>query len=255
MEFLISKLLPIFVYPLGGSIVLLILGLLLGRYSALLRRFLLGAALVSLWVSSMPAFTTWIVRSLEDRYPPLAIDQVMPVDFIVLLGGLLSDVRRPGAPSDMRSEADRLWHTVRLFRAGKAPKILVSGGNIKSGKVAEAVLLKPLLLEMGVPASAILLESRSRNTRENALYSAIILGRLNAKRVLLVTSAAHMRRAVAAFSRAGVAVIPAATDYRAPVADDWGQFSWLPQAWALEQSTEAIKEYIGFWYYQMRGWA
>ena len=107
-----------------------------------------------------------------------------------------------------------------------------------------------ILQLMDIPADSILLETKSRNTQQNAMYSQQILQQQGIKKILLVTSATHMRRAEAIFSGIGVSVIPAATDYqlveRAPSFLDW-----LPQAEALEMTTKGIKEYIGYWVYRI----
>src|SRR5262249_13615944 len=112
-----------------------------------------------------------------------------------------------------------------------------------------------LLQEWGVPPEAILLEDRSLNTHENAVFSFQILTARQVRRILLVTSAMHMPRAVAAFRKAGFEVVPTPADFRTgwvPLntpADAWPSADWLLS------SELAIKEWIGLLVYKVRGWA
>ena len=99
----------------------------------------------------------------------------------------------------------------------------------------------------------VVLEGNSRNTYENALYTRQIIEKHGWREVLLVTSASHMRRAVAVFRAQGIAVIPAPTDIRV-VERAFSFFRLLPTVTALEKSSIAIKEYIGWWIYGIRGW-
>ncbi|MCK9513895.1 MAG: YdcF family protein [Pigmentiphaga sp.] len=115
----------------------------------------------------------------------------------------------------------------------------------------EAESIRDFLLELGVPASAILLESESLNTEANARKTRALLEGRGLERVLLVTSALHMARSVAEFEAAGVAVLPAATDY------DWampaGVRRYVPAADALDVSGRAFKEIVGRWAVLARG--
>jgi uncharacterized SAM-binding protein YcdF (DUF218 family) len=147
----------------------------------------------------------------------------------------------------MNGQADRLLHAVSLYKAGKAPVVIVSGGS-RSWEAPEAVLMAEILEEMGIPADAILQERVSRNTKENALYTGQLLAKHGLKQVLLVTSAFHMRRAETMFRLEGINLIPSATDYRVvnvpPVVP-----KWLPTVDDLQRTTYAIREYVGFWAY------
>ena len=99
----------------------------------------------------------------------------------------------------------------------------------------------------------VLLEERSRNTYENALYTHQMLKEQGLNQVLLVTSASHMRRAVAVFRTQGVEVIAAPTDLRVS-RKGFTLYQLLPTVNGLEKSTIALKEYMGWWVYRLRGW-
>ena len=152
---------------------------------------------------------------------------------------------------------DRVLYAARLFRAGRVDRILVSGGNLpwETGVKPESQLVTDLLIEFGLPPEAILQDAKSRNTRENAVNSAVIMNAQAWRTALLVTSGAHMPRALAAFRRVGLNVIPAATDIRVVYPLYSSPLDFLPDAGALAQTTDAIKEWIGLVVYRARAWA
>ena len=112
--------------------------------------------------------------------------------------------------------------------------------------MSEAEAMQLFLRDLGVPDSAMLLETRSRNTRENVRYSAQLLDARKMHHILLVTSALHMDRAMGQFLGQGLDVTPAVTDVEAVSvpADLW---RYLPDAGALSSSAGAIKEIVGQW--------
>ncbi len=248
--FVLTKLLTWLVSPL---VIGLVLGLLAWQqaYRGRRRRALLGLILTGLWflVWTSTPFYGWFGSTLENQYPPCRAEDMPTADAIVVLGGGMEDSQAIPYP-DMGGPADRVWHAARLYKAGKAPVVIPTG-------VGEDQTAVPLLLDLGVPASAIQVETASRNTDENARFTAALLTRLGARRVLLVTSAWHMRRARWLFERAGVQVIPAATDYEATIArervDRWSLLGLLPNPDAMGRNTVILKEYIGYWVYRV-GW-
>jgi len=181
---------------------------------------------------------------------------VPPADAIVVLGGVTSPAIAPRAAVEVGDGYDRLLHGIRLWRAGCSPLIVLSGGVIPSlvgSETPEAVRLRLLAEEHGVDGAALLLESRSRNTHENALYTAQMLRQRGLQSVALVTSASHMRRARAAFARQEVVAIPAPTDIRV-TPKPLTLVRLLPDADALQASGMAMKEYVGLLVYWLRGW-
>lgn len=244
MIYMLSKLLPLIVYPLGFSILLSLVALLLmwkGRKTA--AQVILGTAIVLLWVCSTPRFESWITGTLEAGFPPMSVDSVAEAEAIVLLGGMTNGIVSETGMPDLSGEVDRLLHAAALYKAGKAPLLLLTGGNAR-GYEPEAVSMKKVLLVLGIPERAMILEGSSRNTHQNAEYAATILKRRGIRRVLLVTSAYHMARAGFEFSRQGLEVIPAATDYQV-VETPETLLDWLPHASALNGTTKSIKEYLG----------
>lgn len=151
----------------------------------------------------------------------------------------------------MSKAADRVWFSARLWKAGKAPFILASGGADEAiYSESEARSMQRLLLDLGVPPSAIALEEQSRDTIENAHHSAAILASMvrprrgdGAGEILLVTSASHMARARHLFEQQGLVVHAAPTDHE--LRDRPRLQAYIPSASALEQTTVVMKEWVG----------
>ncbi|CAK8714137.1 DUF218 domain-containing protein [Candidatus Electrothrix laxa] len=249
MGYFLTKLLPLPVYPLGMGISLILASFvfLWGGKKRITGQALLLSAAIVLWGASTRITAELVMRSLERHYQPVAVQDVPKGEAIVILGGMTRGMVLGTGMTDLGDSADRLVHGTRLFKAGKAPLIILSGGNAP-GYQPGAEAMADILKLMGIPAEKMLLETKSRNTQQNAIYTQKILQQQEIRKILLVTSASHMRRAETLFSGMGVSVIPAATDYqlveRAPSFIDW-----LPQAGALEMTTKGVKEYIGYWVY------
>ncbi len=259
----LSKLLPIFVYPLGLGCLLLLAGLLLYRQPRLQRAALILALLV-LWAGGNRFVALGLARSLEWRYLPQA--DLPQAEAIVVLGGGTASQEPPRPLVEVNGAGDRVIYAAYLYRQGSAPYLLLSGGNIDwlgehTGTPAED--MARLLELMDVPASALWLQPDSRNTYEDALYSKKILDEKGIHRILLVTSALRMPRAVGLFERQGFEVIPAPTDFNV-TQEDWQNLlhagftarliSLLPGAGNLNMTTNALKEYFGLWIYHLQGW-
>ncbi len=211
MGFFLSKLLPVFVYPLGAAIVLALVALILSIANfRRVSRVLLGATVLGLWIASTPAFSDWLALRLEMQHPPRLSVDFAPVDAIVLLGGIISQPLPPRVSADLGEPADRLLLALRLYRIGKAPHIVITGGNLpwQTAVKPESELLADLLVELGVPRSALTLDRESRNTYENAQNTARIFAEEGWKSGILVTSGMHMPRALATFRKAGLNLAP-----------------------------------------------
>ena len=249
----LSKLLPLFIYPLGLSLTLAVFACLLLWRKKRVGLGLLVASILILWLASTTLVSHRLVTSLEWRHLPVATDSLPSADAIILLGGAVSAAKPPRVEIELHDAADRVLHAARLYRAGKAPMIIVSGGALPwLGPYPEAPVAKALLQEWGVPADAILLDSDSRNTYENAMNSKRLAQEHHLKKILLVTSALHMPRAMATFQAAGIRTIAAPT--ASLVSRGWrpSLLSLLPDASALMQTTLAVKEYVGLLYYRWR---
>ncbi len=257
----LSKVAPLFLYPLFVSIALGLIALLL----LLFRKTAAAAvALVLLIATLCVAGSPWIagklIAAIEDGHTPLAAEDTPTADAIVLLAGVVAVPHPPRASAELKDAADRVLHSARLYRAAKAPLIIVSGGNVfrQRNVHPESFYISNLLQEWGVPQQAIVTEGKSRNTYQNALESKRILDRLRLTKVLLVTSALHMPRALAVFRSVGINAVPAVTDilvtHSARPEDQPVILDWLPTADSLLLTTFAIREHIGMWTYRWLGW-
>jgi len=247
IEMITLKVLTLLLQPLGTAVVALLLAVLLWRVRAGLARGLVLFALVWLWLWSAPWVSDALRASLERRYPMHAAASMPDADAIVLLGGGIE----PAAPPqrldvDVNFAGDRMIYAAALYHAGKAPRIIVSGGRLPwtPGAQTEADAMAALLQRLGVPDAAILREGRSRTTRENAAYTRTLLSELPVRRVLLVTSALHMPRAMANFATPGLEIVAAPTDIEV-VDRAHGVLDLLPDTRALDGSARAVKEYLG----------
>jgi uncharacterized SAM-binding protein YcdF (DUF218 family) len=255
----LSKFLPPFIYPLGLACVLVALALFL-VHRAGLQRAVLGLALGCLLLGGNGWIASGLARSLEWRYlPPETIPRA---EAIVLLGGGTQPARAPRPMVEVTGAGDRVIYTAWLYRQGKAEHILLSGGRLdwsqSDGSPAED--MATLLEMMDVPKAALWFEPDSRNTYENAIYSARILKEKGIQRILLVTSALHMPRSVKLFEAQGLDVIPLPTDYTVTQGDRTAMdaralvLSFLPSAENLALTSRVLKEYIGIVVYGLRGW-
>jgi uncharacterized SAM-binding protein YcdF (DUF218 family) len=252
MSLALGKLLTKLVMPISAALGLMALALLL---LALGRRRGAAAALVAaiagLWLAALPPVAERLAWALESAHPATPIDTLAPADAILLLGGATRPAQPPREFPELNEASDRMFYAARLFHAGKAPFVLVSGGG--SPEHTEAGNIAFVLDALGVPASAIVREEVSRNTYENCVEAKRLLDERGARDVLLVTSALHMRRAVATCRSAGVSVRAAPTDYYAAPSDSRGD-TLVPDAEALMLTHLALREYLGYWVYARRGW-
>ncbi|MDX2240232.1 MAG: YdcF family protein [Leptolyngbyaceae cyanobacterium bins.302] len=262
MFLFLSKLIPLFFYPLGLiSILLLVAVGLLWRKPRLAALPIL-LSLVILLVSSNAWVSDWLVRSLEFQNLPPA--ELPKADAIVVLGGCTKPAFPPRPWVDVSEEGDRVLHAAKLYREGKAPKVIFSGGRIDwygSGP-SESQDMAELAKTMGVPDAAILQDPTSLNTRENAVNVKQILEQNNIRQILLVTSAMHMPRSLRIFQKLGMNAIPAPTDFLVSErnAEEYRTsaqavtLSLMPEVERLRNFTRALKEYVGIGVYWLRGW-
>lgn len=262
MSIYLSKLLPELVYPLGLALILLIISIFLIRRNRLQVAVILAAILL-LWLGSNHWTAMGLARSLEWQYFPPAV--VPRADIIILLGGGTEAHEFPRPLVELNGAGDRVLYAAALYKQGAAPRILVSGGSFEkpAPQSSPAEEAHQVLLMLGVPSEAMWLETESRNTHENAVNSWEMLAPMGLNKVLLVTSASHMPRAVPLFREQGFEVTPMPTDYLVTRAG-WHQLSQpdlfqqimnlTPSAGDLAVTTRILKEYLGMFYYGLKGW-
>ena len=253
MSAYLEKLLPILIYPLGLTLFLCIAAFILsfGRRVRVLR-VSIAVAVILLWLASTQSFANLLTNTLEEQNPSGPIEAISPKDVVIVLGG------RNAQRTHLGLTGDRVMQTAFLWRAGKAQTIIVSGGKLPwdpgSGQT-EAKSVAELLHAYGVPSDAIIVESDSRNTHHNAVNTAALWRERHFRSGLLVTSATHMPRALASFRKVGLDLTPWPADFRGTYPLVNSIFDFLPDVYALEKTTTAIKEWLGLAIYRLRGWA
>ena len=259
MSLVLSKVLPPFIYPDGLACLALLVVILTTRKRPRLARTAAIVGFVLLFAASTPLISHPLVSAIESQ----SVNEVPPTvaDAIVVLSGGATAAEPPlpfielGGPT-----ANRLLYAAKLYRDGKAPLVILSGGQLpwdkglppQSAQMAEAIEM------MGVPASAIIEESESGNTYENAVRTKAILDQHSLHRIILVTSALHMPRALGLFRDQGVETFSAPTDFISVATRSGSSFPELmlalvPSAQTLDQTTQALKELLGAAVYRIAG--
>ncbi|MBO2012826.1 YdcF family protein [Hymenobacter negativus] len=253
MFFLLSKLLLVLFSPGAWLLVLLIAALVarpLGRWR---RRWLWAAAIV-LFLGGNNGLVNLALRAWELPAVPLAT--VAPANAAVLLTGITAD----NAPHDrvyLSNGADRFTNALWLYRAKRVRRIIISGGTGSTDPrtVTEAAELATLLRLSGVPQRDLLLEERSRNTRENALYTKALLAQHpDIKTLVLVTSAFHERRALACFAKVGLHPAAFPADFRNTGLNGGLSFWLVPDVDALNRWSILLHEMAGYVIYRVMGY-
>ena len=255
---LASKVLFLFIEPSSLVLVLLVFSWFGRKSLPKLTRIAFIFAIVVFCFFSCSITSSWLVDTLENQYADRSIPTAPTAEAIVVLGGSMRLPNRSHPSSGITDTSDRLLMASRLYRAGKAPIVVVSGGDnplVSDGSHShESDEMLALLEEWGVPNSAILVDGASINTRENAVFSRRLLEPKSINHILLVTSAMHMPRAVGSFRKVGFNVDAAPADFRSGWSDPKGVFGWVPSPGALANSTESVHEWFGLVVYKLCGW-
>lgn len=249
MFFILSKALLFILSPYTWIIILVLAAFLLK--SEKWRKRSRIASIVSLLLFSNTFLFKEVCRLWE--VPGIPIEQVSPKNIGILLGGMFEyngDLKRLSA----RRGADRIWQALSLYKLGKIKYFLISGDNgyVFNNKFNEAKQLRLNLIELGIPDSAIFIDSKSKNTYENAVQTKLILeqNKFNSKDLILVTSGLHMKRALACFEHAKLSCTPFSTDlYTGPTRyysmDDF----FIPDVSVLNDWHKLNKEIVGYFIY------
>lgn len=263
MFFFLSKLLPLFVYPLGFACIAMLVALLLLWKQPKLAALAILLGFLALMAGGNGWVCASLVRSLEQQHIPEG--ELPQAEAIVVLGGATRSPSPPRPWVEVNEAGDRTLYGARLYLQDKAPYVVLSGGRISwRGDVgSEAEDMAQIVQAMGVPPSAILLDRTSLNTRQNAENVKAILDDRDIDRILLVTSAIHMPRSLLVFRKLGIDAVPAPTDFimtddAVAAMSDSGEaivLNVIPDAQRLALTTRAMKEYIGLLVYRLRGWA
>ncbi len=244
MFFIISKFLFFLISPIVWVISLLFLSL-FSKSPKRKRRYLTISILLLFFFTNSFIMNTFM---REWEVEATKLEDVGNYDYGILLGGMMTydaKTERIG----FRRSVDRLMQTIELYKTKHIKKIFISGGSgsIIEKEMIESHYLKNYLLRIGIPERDILIEYKSRNTYENAVYTKETLGdKINDSSFLLISSSFHLRRAQKCYSKVGIETTAYATDrYSGP--NKWAfDYYFIPEVDMLTQWKILIKEYVGY---------
>lgn len=206
---------------------------------------------VSLYLLSTPTISSRLGHSLEIHRAVQIESLPKNENIYIVVAGAAHHVNAEefGGPSPNASGLIRLHYAAHLHRLTGLP-ILLTGGPIQGHSASHAEVMARSLKQV-YKIDAHLLETKSRTTLENALFSVEILAAKNVNKILLVTQSYHMKRSIMLFEHAGFEVIPAPTQ----LSDRYELSNWLfwmPDADSLLLSSRVIYEYIGIFWYSLK---
>ncbi|RVU26799.1 YdcF family protein [Sandaracinomonas limnophila] len=255
MFFVLSKILDLFLLPIFWIIISIVI--LKFVKSEKIRKCIIWGQLFFLLILSNGRFTHWVYNLWEPPYQPFPNQKYSYG--VVLTGGIISDLGKNSNLIHFSSHSDRLMQAVILYKRGIIEHILISGGNvsIQGGLIKDNTKETEKSIEflrlIGIPDSSIIMENQSRNTHENAEFTKRKLTELNAQqeKILLITSAFHMKRSSACFTKAGVAhdvfpAIKAGKDTNAGILNDF-----IPDEENLYKNSQLIHEIVGYVVYKL----
>lgn len=253
--FPLSKVIYFLITPSNFFIFAVLIGVLL--LSMRLRRTgialaLLGAA--GLALGGLAPLSEAVLLPLEQRFPPFPADGPAPTGIIVLGGGIEAGLSEARGQVIVNDAGERPIYLADLARRFPAARLVFSGGSgFIGGGIAEADIVSRQADTIGVPRTRLILENRSRNTHENATFTAALVLPKPGERWLLVTSAWHMPRAVGCFRQAGFTVDAFPVDYRTRGWGDMVRFNGFASD-GLLQLDLGVKEWIGLAVYRWAGY-
>ena len=254
MFFFLSKTLSYLVMPL--TIVVVCLGLSLLLRHKVWRKRLRWCGLILLLVFSNEFIANELMKSWEVDTP--AFNSMPKYKLGIVLTGAVIPQLKPDDRVYFQKGADRVVHTVQLFKLGLIDKILVSGGSGRLIDIQEreADKFKEVMVLMGVPDSVIVLENQTRNTHESAVEVKKMLSTLGYKSddCLLITSAFHMRRSLACYRKVGLTVDAFSVDFYAHQGNYYPDAFVVPKLDALIVWHKLVREWVGLAVYWVAGY-
>ena len=246
----LHKILPTFILPIMLVIIVILIGLVKNE------KKLIYIAIGALYIISTPIFSNNFFKLVEGgvqndyRKPISTIDSA---DAIVVLSGML-EINEVGDTTNIEwGDPDRFFGGITLFKAGKAQKLIFTGGKMPWDKVkkTEGAVLKEYAISNGIPSEKIFVTKDVENTADEAVAVSALIN--PNKRIILVTSAYHMYRAQRLFEKQGLVVIPYKVDYKENRNNTTTLMNFLPSAINLELTETGIREIIGRFFYLVKG--
>lgn len=220
----------------------------------------LGAAALAVFLQVFAGTTLpWVlVGRLEEPFHPARHPLPGRADAVVMLGGALAFDPRSRFQINLGEASDRIVTAVDLIRDGRAGVLVLCSAayELNGERRPDSELILAWLRTWRLPTGEVIRLPIGRNTRDEALYVADLMAERKWERILLVTSASHLRRATAAFQRAGITnAVPVACDFQSPdPAPTQIELLGVPRTEALNVLSRWIHEQVGWWYYGWRDW-
>lgn len=255
MFFILSKILSFLISPFSW-IAIGIVYTLFTKIPERKKKALIISSIIFL-VFSNEFLAEEVIRSLES--PNKNLTEKNHYDVAIVLGGMIN-YDSENDKLIFNGNIDRLLQTLILYRKGNVDKILISGGSgdMTYPDIKESELLLKFVTDLGFNKNDIWIETGSRNTRENALYSYDFLKTKlehpEKQKYLLVTSATHMKRSVACFEKTGMKVDGYSTSRLAGPRKVTFQNTVIPKIWAIGMWEVFFHESIGYWSYKIAGY-
>ncbi len=254
--FYLSKIVWGFLQPSTLIAILLVAGLLLTARRSRFGLPLLFAAVASFLIAGFSPLSNWLLIPLEERARDVASDKIDGAAGMIVLGGATAGARNSADKAVILNDAaDRMIVAVQLAQAHPDLPVIFSGGSgelFATSRETEAELARRFFEGFKIGPPRLRLEDRSRNTLENAIFTARLLHPKPDQRWVLVTSAFHMQRAKALFEAQGFRIIPHAGDFRTLGPEDrWAIFGRPSDG--LRRLDMAAKEWVGLWMARIAG--
>jgi len=255
MFFILSKAFAFFTLPSNLLISIGVIGLVLlcTRFRRL-ASWLVVTSIVLIAVAGLSPLGNALILPLEQRFPPWDPSRGPPDGIVVLGGAIAADVSMARGAVALGEAAERITAAVELARRYPNVRIIFSGGSnaLIFDEPVEAPVAVREFEALGIPHDRITADEQARNTIENAVFSRLIADPKPGERWLLVTSANHMPRAIAAFRAAGFAVEAYPVDWRIAGSADLARLSNLAsEGWG--RTDTAIREWMGLFAYWLTG--
>jgi len=250
--FILSKILGFISHPLFWVVLLFIIFIYKNKTSKKKPYFIAGLSILLFFSNDI--IVNEVLLWWEPK--PVLVNDLPKYKMGVVLSGITMPDKSPHDRVYIPYGADRILHTVMLYKLGKIKKVFITGGSGRISKVlkAESHDMEAVFLMCGVPQEDIILEDKSKNTRENALFTKQVLLKDTTEKLLLITSAYHMRRSEACFKKVGLKVDIFPTDYLSHDRDYLQISKILPSESAIGIWVVLLHEFIGYLTYSIAGY-
>ena len=217
------------------------------------KKKIIYIAIGVLYIISTPIFSSNFFKLVEGSEYRKPISTIDSADAIVVLSGMLG-INEVGDTTYIEwGDPDRFFGGIALFKAGKAQKLVFTGGKMPwdKAKKTEGEVLKEYAISNGIPSEKIFVTKDVENTADEAVAVKELIS--PSKRIILVTSAYHMYRAKRLFEKQGFEVVPYKVDYKSEKNAEMTIIDLLPSANDLQTTETAVREIIGRLFYIVKG--